>query len=59
MYFETVDWATSNPSITSSPWILDAPQRVFLAHPSNEIAQLTIDLWPPCSMSGFSSARTL
>jgi len=25
MYLETVDWATSNPSISSSPWILGAP----------------------------------
>ena len=29
MYFETVDWATSNPSIRSSPWILDAPHSGF------------------------------
>jgi len=25
MYFETVDWATAKPSISSSPWIRDAP----------------------------------
>ena len=29
MYFETVDWATSNPSIKSSPWIRDAPHNGF------------------------------
>src|SRR5262245_34220288 len=29
MYFETVDWATSNPSIKSSPWTRDAPHSGF------------------------------
>ena len=29
MYLETVDWATSNPSISSSPWIRGAPHRGF------------------------------
>jgi hypothetical protein len=35
MYLETVEWATSNPSISSSPWIRDEPavetrmERVF------------------------------
>ena len=29
MYFETVDWATSKPSIKSSPWIRDAPHSGF------------------------------
>src|ERR1035437_10000203 len=29
MYLETVDWATSNPSISSSPWIRDAPHSRF------------------------------
>ena len=29
MYFETVDWATSKPSISSSPWIRDAPHLWF------------------------------
>jgi hypothetical protein len=36
-----------------------APQRVFLVHPSDEIAQLTIDLRPPCPAVGISSARKL
>src|SRR5438094_9268688 len=30
-----------------------APLRVFLAHPSNEITQATIDLRAPCPLSGF------
>jgi len=30
-----------------------APLRVFLAHPLNEITQATIDLRPPCPLSGF------
>ena len=34
-----------------------APQRVFLTHPSDEIAQLTIDLWPPCPPSGFQRQK--
>src|SRR5262249_38495736 len=29
MYFETVDWATSKPSISSSPWMRDAPHFGF------------------------------
>ena len=36
-----------------------APQRVFLTHPSDEIAQLTIDLWPPCPPSGFPAPESL
>jgi hypothetical protein len=36
-----------------------APQRVFPAHPPDQIPQAAIDLWPPCPISGFSSARTL
>ena len=30
-----------------------APLLVFLAHPSNEITQATIDLRAPCPLSGF------
>src|SRR5436190_23454991 len=30
-----------------------APQRVFLAHPLNEITQATIDLRAPCPLAGF------
>jgi hypothetical protein len=29
IYFETVDWATSKPSMRSSPWIRDAPHPRF------------------------------
>jgi hypothetical protein len=29
MYFDTVDWATSMPSLSNSPWILGAPQSGF------------------------------
>jgi hypothetical protein len=30
-----------------------APQRVFPAHPADQIPQGAIDLWPPCPISGF------
>jgi hypothetical protein len=30
-----------------------SPPWVFLAHPSDEIAQLSIDLWPPCPLPRF------
>jgi hypothetical protein len=30
-----------------------APQRVFPAHPPDQITQATIDLRPPCPFSGF------
>ena len=30
-----------------------SPFWVFLAHPSDEIAQFAIDLWPPCPLSRF------
>ena len=30
-----------------------APQRVFPAHPLDQITQATIDLRPPCPISGF------
>jgi hypothetical protein len=33
------------------------PERILSAHPSDEIAQLTIDLWPPCSISGFPAPK--
>jgi hypothetical protein len=35
-----------------------APLLVFLAHPLNEIAQATIDLWPPCPLSGFPTPES-
>src|SRR5438128_5884306 len=30
-----------------------SPPWVFLAHPSDEIAQLSIDFWPPCPLARF------
>src|SRR5262249_13230330 len=30
-----------------------SPPWIFLAHPSDEIAQLSIDLWPPCPLPRF------
>src|SRR5215472_4913036 len=30
-----------------------SPVWVFLAHPSDEIAQLATDLWPPCPLPRF------
>jgi hypothetical protein len=30
-----------------------APQRVFSAHPLDQIPQAAIDLWPPYPISGF------
>jgi hypothetical protein len=29
MYLATLDWATSNPSLSNSPWMRGAPQREF------------------------------
>src|SRR5262249_47189354 len=52
MYFETVDWATSKPSINSSPWIRDAPHFGFSLL-IRKIAQLSIDLWSPCPLPRF------
>jgi hypothetical protein len=34
-----------------------APQRVFFAHPLDEITQATIDLRPPCSISEFPTSK--
>src|SRR5205807_5638243 len=35
-----------------------APQRVFLAHPLNEITQATIDLRAPYPLSGFPAPES-
>ena len=60
MYLETVDWATSKPSISSSPWIRDAPQFGFsLAYPSDEVTQTPIALWPSCPLSRFPAPERL
>ena len=33
------------------------PERILFAHPSDEIAQLTIDLWPPCPIAEFPAPK--
>src|SRR5882762_7793796 len=48
IYLATLDWATSNTSLRSSPWMRGrAPKRIFDAHPSDQRAQLRLDLRPP------------
>ena len=34
-----------------------APQRVFPAHPLDQIPQATINLWSPCPVSGFPTSE--
>src|SRR5580692_3779324 len=54
MYLATLDCATSNPSLSSSPWIRGAPQKWVLdAHPPNQRAQFRLDLWPPSPSTRF------
>src|SRR6266513_4504949 len=36
-----------------------APQRIFLAHPLDEITQATIDLRAPCPLAGFPAPESL
>ena len=33
------------------------PERILFAHPSDEIAQLAIDPWPPCPIAGFPAPK--
>jgi hypothetical protein len=48
MYLATLDCATSNPSLSSSPWMRGAPQSGFSdAHPPDQDAQLRLDLRSP------------
>src|SRR5450755_3814425 len=48
MYLATLDCATSNPSLRTSPWMRGAPQRGFFdAHPMDQPAQLRVDLRSP------------
>ena len=35
-----------------------APQRIFLAHPLDEITQATIDLRAPCPLAGFPAPES-
>src|SRR5260370_1930704 len=47
MYLATLDCATSNPSLSSSPWMRGAQKRIFDAHPPDQYAQLRVDLRSP------------
>src|SRR4051794_10074177 len=54
IYLETVDPAISNPELqqfTVDAWA--TPQRVLLAHPMDEFAQLTANRRPPSPSAGF------
>src|SRR6266481_3900527 len=54
MYLATLDCATSNPSLSSSPWMRGAPQKWVLdAYPSDQRAQLHLDWWPPSPATRF------
>src|SRR5262249_51876451 len=53
MYLETVDSATSKPSLELAVDARGAPQRVLFAHLPDKVAQFTIDLRPSCPMAGF------
>jgi hypothetical protein len=45
MYFATLDCATSNPSLSNSPWMRGAPpMRIFDADPPDQYAQFGVDL---------------
>jgi len=47
MYFETVDWATLKPRLSSSPGIRGAPQSGFsFAHTAHEISEFLINPGP-------------
>src|SRR5260370_35061396 len=45
MYLAALDCATSNPSLSSSPWMRGAP--LLHAHPTDQRAQLRFDLRSP------------
>src|SRR5215831_5129041 len=50
MYLATLDCATSNPSLSRSPWMPGAPpKRIFDTHPPDQDAQLRLDLRSPSS----------
>jgi hypothetical protein len=50
MYFKTVDWATSMPSFSSSPWILGARQRLRIRSRT-----YLFNLWSATETTGFPS----
>ena len=48
MYLATLDCATSNPSLSSSPWMRGgSPKRVLNAHPPDQHTEVRPDLRPP------------
>jgi hypothetical protein len=48
MYLAMLDCATSNPRLSSSPWIRGAPpKRILHAHLPDQHAQIRLDLRPP------------
>src|SRR5450756_2463731 len=48
MYLATLDCATSNPSLSSSPWIRGAPpKRILDAHLSDQRKEVRLNLRPP------------
>src|SRR5260370_6983953 len=51
MYLATLDCATSNPSLSNSPWIRGAPQSGFSMLIRRIKAQLRADLRPPAKRS--------
>src|SRR5437660_3789381 len=53
MYLATLDCATSNPSLSSSPWMRGAPHSGFSALIRRISAQICGDLWPASKAAGF------
>jgi hypothetical protein len=47
MYLATLDCATSNPSLSSSPWTRRSPERVLNAHPPDQRPEVCLDLGSP------------
>jgi hypothetical protein len=51
------DFESEHQKLTMNPGC--APQRVFSAHPLDQMPQAAIDLWPTLPYFGISNARTL
>src|SRR5262245_57566959 len=58
MYFDTVDWATSKPSINSSPWIRDTPHFGFSLLMRRIRSRNSRAIFGPLPAAAISSART-
>ena len=58
MYLATLDCATSNPSLSNSPWIGRSPKRVLDAHPPDQRAKVRLDLRPPSPWARFPTPIT-